>query len=44
MKGRSIVEVGLLREKTGSLLAPVIAHGGPDAVDEALAVLFGWQT
>lgn len=34
---------GILREKTGSLLAPGIAHGLPDAVGEALAKIFGWM-
>ncbi len=34
---------GILREKTGSLLAPGIAHGLPDAVGEALGKLFGWM-
>jgi membrane protease YdiL (CAAX protease family) len=34
---------GILREKTGSLLAPGIAHGLPDAVGEALAKVFGWM-
>lgn len=33
---------GILREKTGSLLAPGIAHGLPDAIGEALGILFGW--
>jgi hypothetical protein len=33
---------GLLREKTGSLLAPGLAHGLPDAVGEALGKLWGW--
>jgi membrane protease YdiL (CAAX protease family) len=30
---------GLLREKTGSILAPAIAHGLPDAVGEALNIV-----
>ncbi|RJP48941.1 MAG: CPBP family intramembrane metalloprotease [Anaerolineaceae bacterium] len=34
---------GILREKTGSLVAPGIAHGLPDAVGEALGRLFGWM-
>lgn len=34
---------GILREKTGSLVAPGIAHGLPDAVGEALAKVFGWM-
>jgi hypothetical protein len=34
---------GILREKTGSLLAPGIAHGLPDAVGEGLAKIFGWM-
>ena len=34
---------GILREKTGSLLAPGIAHGLPDAVGEALGEIFGWM-
>jgi membrane protease YdiL (CAAX protease family) len=33
---------GVIREKTGTLLAPGIAHGLPDAVGEALAKIFGW--
>lgn len=32
---------GILREKTGSLVAPGIAHGLPDAVGEALGRVFG---
>ena len=34
---------GILREKTGTLLAPGIAHGLPDAVGEALGKMFGWM-
>ncbi len=34
---------GILREKTGSLLAPGIAHGLPDAIGEALGKIFGWM-
>jgi membrane protease YdiL (CAAX protease family) len=34
---------GILREKTGTLVAPGIAHGLPDAVGEALGRLFGWM-
>jgi hypothetical protein len=34
---------GILREKTGSLIAPGIAHGLPDAVGEALGKIFGWM-
>ncbi len=33
---------GVIREKTGTLLAPGIAHGLPDAVGEALNQVFGW--
>jgi membrane protease YdiL (CAAX protease family) len=33
---------GFMREKTGTLLAPGIAHGLPDAVGEALANVAGW--
>jgi len=33
---------GILREKTGTLVAPGIAHGLPDAVGEALGKIFGW--
>lgn len=33
---------GLIREKTGSLLGCGIAHGLPDAVGEALALIMGW--
>jgi len=32
---------GLIREKTGSIIAPGIAHGLPDAVGEALAEMLG---
>jgi len=34
---------GVLREKTGSLLAPGIAHGLPDAVGEPMKIIFGWM-
>jgi membrane protease YdiL (CAAX protease family) len=34
---------GLLRERTGSLVACGIAHGLPDAVGEALGRVFGWM-
>lgn len=34
---------GLIREKTGSIVAAGIAHGLPDAVGESLALLFGWR-
>mgnify|MGYP001408025682 CR=1 FL=1 len=34
---------GLIREKTGTLVAPGIAHGLPDAVGEALGKIFGWM-
>ncbi len=34
---------GMLREKTGTLVAPGIAHGLPDAVGEALGKIFGWM-
>jgi uncharacterized protein len=33
---------GVIREKTGTLIAPSIAHGLPDAVGEALVKIFGW--
>lgn len=33
---------GVIREKTGTLLAPGIAHGLPDAVGEALNQIFAW--
>lgn len=33
---------GVLREKTGTLLAPGIAHGLPDAVGEALNKMYLW--
>ena len=33
---------GVIREKTGNLLAPGIAHGLPDAVGEPLIMIFGW--
>jgi membrane protease YdiL (CAAX protease family) len=32
---------GILREKTGTLLAPGIAHGLPDALGEPLRMLMG---
>jgi len=34
---------GVLREKTGTLVAPGLAHGLPDAVGEALIKIFGWM-
>ncbi len=34
--------LGVIREKTGTLLAPGIAHGLPDAVGEALNQVFHW--
>ncbi len=34
--------LGVIREKTGTLLAPGIAHGLPDAVGEALNQIFHW--
>jgi len=34
--------LGVLREKTGTLLAPGLAHGLPDAVGEPMKILFGW--
>jgi membrane protease YdiL (CAAX protease family) len=36
------VMFGVIREKTGTLLAPGIARGLPDAVGEGLAKIFGW--
>jgi membrane protease YdiL (CAAX protease family) len=33
---------GVLREKTGNLVAPGFAHGLPDAVGEPLKIIFGW--
>lgn len=35
--------LGLVREKTGSLLSVAIAHGLPNAVGEGLASVFGWR-
>lgn len=35
--------LGIVCEKAESLLAPGIAHGLPDAVGEALALVFGWN-
>jgi membrane protease YdiL (CAAX protease family) len=35
--------LGVIYEKTGTLLAPGIAHGLPDAVGEPLMLLFGWR-
>jgi uncharacterized protein len=34
---------GIIREKTGSLLACGLAHGLPDAVGETLGIIFGWM-
>jgi membrane protease YdiL (CAAX protease family) len=34
---------GVIREKTGTLVAPGIAHGLPDAVGLALSEVFGWM-
>jgi len=34
--------LGVMREKTGNLVAPGIAHGLPDAVGEPLKIIFGW--
>jgi membrane protease YdiL (CAAX protease family) len=34
---------GAIREKTGTLLAPGIAHGLPDAVGEALTKILSWM-
>jgi uncharacterized protein len=34
---------GLIREKTGTLLAPSIAHGLPDAFGEGLKSFIGWM-
>jgi len=34
---------GIIREKTGALVAPGIAHGLPDAVGEALGRLMEWM-
>jgi len=36
--------LGVIREKTGTLLASGIAHGLPDAVGEPLIKIFGWQS
>jgi membrane protease YdiL (CAAX protease family) len=33
---------GLLREKSGGVLAPALVHGVIDGVGETLAVIFGW--
>jgi hypothetical protein len=35
--------LGVIREKTGTLLASSIAHGLPDAVGEALMKIFPWM-
>jgi uncharacterized protein len=35
--------LGVIREKTGTLFAPGIAHGLPDAVGEPLIIIFGWE-
>jgi len=35
---------GALREKTGSLVAPGMAHGLPDAVGEPLIKVFSWMS
>ncbi len=34
--------LGIIREKTGTLLAPGIAHGLPDALGEPMMKIFGW--
>ncbi len=34
---------GVIREKSGTILAPAIAHGLPDAVGEALMKIFPWM-
>lgn len=34
---------GVIREKTGTLIAPGIAHGLPDAVGEGLMKIFTWM-
>lgn len=34
--------LGIIREKTGTLLAPSIAHGLPDALGEPMMKIFGW--
>jgi membrane protease YdiL (CAAX protease family) len=34
---------GVIREKTGTLVAPGLAHGLPDAVGEALIRVIGWM-
>ncbi len=34
---------GVIREKSGSILAPAIAHGLPDAVGESLMKIFPWM-
>jgi uncharacterized protein len=34
---------GVIREKTGTLLAPGVAHGLPDAVGEPMKLLFSWM-
>jgi membrane protease YdiL (CAAX protease family) len=34
---------GVIREKTGTLLAPGIAHGLPDAIGEPMKFLFSWM-
>lgn len=36
--------LGVIREKTGTLLAPSFAHGLPDAVGEPLIKIFGWES
>lgn len=35
---------GVIFEKTGTLLAPGIAHGLPDAVGEPMIIMFGWES
>lgn len=34
--------LGIIRERTGTLLAPGIAHGLPDAIGEPMMKIFGW--
>lgn len=34
---------GVIREKTGTLLAPGLAHGLPDVVGEPMKIMFSWM-
>ena len=41
--GMSGLFFGVIREKTGTLLAPGLAHGLPDLVGEPMKIMFNWM-